>query len=844
MPQKRSEQRRREILDAALECFASKGFAASTMADIRERAGASTGSIYHHFKSKEQLAAELYLEGVRAVQQRGLAALLAHENTERGVCSLVEAYLDWVAENRPLAAFLFAMRHADFLQAVEQELDRIQHDAIDAATDWFRSRMLAGELPNLTPDVMRAILYGPASHFATQWASSRADVEIGTAKRQLSRAVWAALTGMRAVASASRVLVMLLALTAACSDAAPARPSHASQMRRELAGAATAQRSAVVPTDSSDVAAVAPPDLPGQPIVLVTDPVALARVARAGGDFGMLITGHPAAGASNAELAQSAALRSISEPIAADLAAIARDDPRAGVGIRGHAHRLFDLRWLSASIARFELVAVANRIDRRAFHDGGCGEPRLIYRLAYDRHEHGVRHASRLPMTAVAELSPAHEPSDPTCKTAAQRWLAPPGLAGAALGDWLVSTTGPLGGGTLARARIAQLAINLQTVRWPSAVRPDLGGHAEYVLRAFSWDDARARYRPRKLENTPDVPRLLRDHTLRDALHAWISAPENLARVDGATADLPDEFLAESVVSVTPRGLARLQNRPFRQLLAPEELGGLDFAQRRHARSPEALLRRLDDLTCNGCHQSRSIAGFHVLGEDGPDTAAGNALASAVSPHALAEVERRKALLLGLARGERVDDVRPFAERAGARDEGYGAHCGLGDPGFADWRCAPGLHCDAYEAAAGESTVGVCLPDAPRVGDPCQPGRVQAHPDPHRDRVREFEQRGCEHICEATRVGFPGGMCAASCDRLPDDATCGGIAILTDFNNCLARREPFAECVAQHVRPAGLRACSDAQPCRDDYICARTAAGTGACLPPYFVFQLRVDGHL
>jgi hypothetical protein len=40
-----------------------------------------------------------------------------------------------------------------------------------------------------------------------------------------------------------------------------------------------------------------------------------------------------------------------------------------------------------------------------------------------------------------------------------------------------------------------------------------------------------------------------------------------------------------------------------------------------------------------------------------------------------------------------------------------------------------------------------------------------------------------------------------------------------------------------------LRACDADQPCRDDYLCALTPAGKGACLPPYFVFQMRVDGH-
>jgi hypothetical protein len=288
--------------------------------------------------------------------------------------------------------------------------------------------------------------------------------------------------------------------------------------------------------------------------------------------------------------------------------------------------------------------------------------------------------------------------------------------------------------------------------------------------------------------------------------------------------------------------MARRQNRPYRSLFEPNAFSALPLSQLRFARSPEAFVRRLDDLSCNGCHQSRSIAGFHLVGEDGSEAAPGNALASALSPHAHGELERRRAYLLALARGERADDTRPFAERAASDPGGYGAHCGLGDPGFAAWTCAPGLACDAYEAALGETTVGVCLPDALHVGDPCERGRVQPNTDPHRDRVAKLEPRACEGVCEASSVGFPGGMCAASCDALPSDAACGGIAILTDFNACLARREPFTTCVENHVRPAGMRACSTDSPCRDDYICARAAA-SGVCLPPYFVFQLRVDGH-
>lgn len=197
MPHSGSHQKQREILDAALECFTTKGYGAATMADIRDRAGASTGSIYHHFKSKEQIAAELYLDGVRRTQEHGLRALLQQPSTERGIRALVEAYLDWVRDNPRFANFLFAMRDAEFVHAVEADLDQIQREGVQAASDWFRARMVRGELPNLSQDVVRAVLYGPAAHFARQWTRGQADVDIETAKRQLADAAWQALSGLR-----------------------------------------------------------------------------------------------------------------------------------------------------------------------------------------------------------------------------------------------------------------------------------------------------------------------------------------------------------------------------------------------------------------------------------------------------------------------------------------------------------------------------------------------------------------------------------------------------------------------------------------------------------------------
>lgn len=53
------EERRSQILLSALKIFTKKGLAAARMSDISAETGISYGLIYHYFKSKEEIYAEL-----------------------------------------------------------------------------------------------------------------------------------------------------------------------------------------------------------------------------------------------------------------------------------------------------------------------------------------------------------------------------------------------------------------------------------------------------------------------------------------------------------------------------------------------------------------------------------------------------------------------------------------------------------------------------------------------------------------------------------------------------------------------------------------------------------------
>jgi hypothetical protein len=510
-------------------------------------------------------------------------------------------------------------------------------------------------------------------------------------------------------------------------------------------------------------------------------------------------------------------------------------DPSAVVGLRG-SHRLFDPGWLDSPVTRFELAAVVNRIDRRHTTTTGCGETRLVYRLAYGRGAGG----SRLPMTLNVVLP---QPDD--CRAVGRKWLAlerATDLAGA-----LVGAGGPLA----QRPEPMRFEVNFQSGRWPAGVRPSLGGHAEYVLRVFTLD--RGEVQIGTLENTP-TQKLHFDEGA--TLRRWLGA--HASEIDTGYAILPPEFLAERSVSVQPRGFVRYANRPFSQSVgdAPRAFGALDFGSFESFSTPEGMLRRLDQMSCKGCHSTRSVAGFHILGADRAGTSPYNAIAVGISPHLRGELPWRRRYLEATIAGDTVA-ARPFAERADGGG-GVGAACGLGDPTFARWTCDPGLVCkERYHDG-----VGTCAPeDGNHAGDGVESGTMSEDRRGLNDVVRNVRVEPCLAIdgrpAEVARSadGFPGGMCYASCPTLgaiDGERICGTIpngqgTEFDGFTRCLAEHaQSFDVCLADDSHPVWLRRCDFDVPCRDDYLCVSVPGGPtgqGACLPPYFLFQVRVDGH-
>jgi AcrR family transcriptional regulator len=81
--ERRKQETRREIIDAAFECFAERGYHATGIADIAARLGIGHGTFYRYFENKRDIVEHVITDVIEKV-----VATLAAENAPEAVATL------------------------------------------------------------------------------------------------------------------------------------------------------------------------------------------------------------------------------------------------------------------------------------------------------------------------------------------------------------------------------------------------------------------------------------------------------------------------------------------------------------------------------------------------------------------------------------------------------------------------------------------------------------------------------------------------------------------------------------------------------------------------------------
>lgn len=188
-----ADQRRRQLLEVARDLFAARGFHATSMDEIAERAGVTKPVLYQHFPSKRAL----YLELLTDTGDELLGALRAATHRVTSGRERVEAgflaYFRFVAERRAGFRLLFSSairtdpEFARVVDGVVRTASGIISELIEIPASEEHRRVLADALVGMAESVGRRTSETPAS-----------DIDPERLARWISELAWFGLRGVRA----------------------------------------------------------------------------------------------------------------------------------------------------------------------------------------------------------------------------------------------------------------------------------------------------------------------------------------------------------------------------------------------------------------------------------------------------------------------------------------------------------------------------------------------------------------------------------------------------------------------------------------------------------------------
>lgn len=153
------DERRQQILEAAMECFIRNGYAHTRVDDIAREAGLSKGGIYFHFPSKRDI-----FDALQEIEiERTMNAVLEAQNSsESAVMKLQQLAWRLVVEfgsNEAHRKFLIVLGEMGIRNPEVRERIVASHEAyLEVITDQIRAGIEAGEIRKMNPDMAALVL--------------------------------------------------------------------------------------------------------------------------------------------------------------------------------------------------------------------------------------------------------------------------------------------------------------------------------------------------------------------------------------------------------------------------------------------------------------------------------------------------------------------------------------------------------------------------------------------------------------------------------------------------------------------------------------------------------------
>ena len=190
------EERRKQILDAAVRVFARRGYHGSRVGDIAEEAGVAHGLLYHYFASKEEVLQTVFRENWGELIERFRAVEAADEPAHQKLEGIAKILLRTWRNDPDLVTVM--VREVARSQQLQGQVEEIR-EAFAIVQRVIEGGQRAGVFrPDLDARLASWVVYGGLEEVLTGWVLGQlpdGEEEVARAERT---AIDLALGGLRA----------------------------------------------------------------------------------------------------------------------------------------------------------------------------------------------------------------------------------------------------------------------------------------------------------------------------------------------------------------------------------------------------------------------------------------------------------------------------------------------------------------------------------------------------------------------------------------------------------------------------------------------------------------------
>jgi len=170
----KSMSSRQRILETALKLFNQEGYSQVSINKIRAVAQVSNGSFFHAFKTKEELASEIYLDSLSSYHQGILQAIEHSPGPENGIGLVLSAHFSWVEDERSRAQFLFNHSQSAWMNKIKSEQEEENQLFFATFSQWLEGLINQSKVKDLPVEIFIAQLIGPSQILCRAWLSGKA----------------------------------------------------------------------------------------------------------------------------------------------------------------------------------------------------------------------------------------------------------------------------------------------------------------------------------------------------------------------------------------------------------------------------------------------------------------------------------------------------------------------------------------------------------------------------------------------------------------------------------------------------------------------------------------------